>query len=138
MLGSGEVAYQMIYIDDLIDGILRCGTNEGAVGKVYILTGDKPVTLNRLVEVIAEALSVSAPRLHVPVTPVYVAGFILELLCKPFGIHPPLYRRRVDFFRKTRSFDISKAETQLGFKPGTDLTTGIKLTADWYRENGYI
>ncbi len=138
MLGSGEVAYQMVYIDDLIDGILRCGTHEKAVGNVYILTGDKPVTLNRLVEVIAEALSVSAPRLHVPVTPVYVAGFILELLCKPFGIHPPLYRRRVDFFRKTRAFDISKAKNELGFRPQTELKTGVTLTAAWYTKNNLL
>ena len=138
MLGSGEVVYQMVYIDDLIDGFVRCGTDEKAVGNVYILTGDEPVTLNRLVQVIADALSVSAPRMRIPVTPVYIAGFMLELLCKPFGIHPPLYRRRVDFFRKTRCFDISKAKAQLGFKPRTDLKTGIKLTADWYRENGYI
>jgi nucleoside-diphosphate-sugar epimerase len=138
MLGSGEVMYQMIYIDDLIDGILRCGTHDSAAGNVYILTGDEPVTLNRLVRVIAEVLAVSPPRLRLPVTPVYVAGFILELLCKPFGVHPPLYRRRVDFFRKTRCFDITKAKTQLGFRPGTDLKSGIKQTIDWYCENGYM
>jgi nucleoside-diphosphate-sugar epimerase len=61
-----------------------------------------------------------------------------ELLCKPIGINPPLYRRRVDFFRKTRSFDISKAKKELGFHPKTDLRSGIKLTADWYREQGHL
>src|SRR5437867_13410228 len=125
-------------MEELVDGILRCGAIEEAVGKVYSLTGDKPVSLNRLVQVIAEALSVSAPRMHLPVTPVYVAGFILELLCKPFGIHPPLYRRRVDFFRKTRCFDVSKAKAELGFRPMTDLKTGVALTAAWYRENSLL
>jgi nucleoside-diphosphate-sugar epimerase len=49
-----------------------------------------------------------------------------------------LYRRRVDFFRKTRCFDISKARRDLGFHPKTDLKTGIGLTADWYREHGHL
>jgi nucleoside-diphosphate-sugar epimerase len=138
MLGSGEVIYQMIYIDDLIDGILLCGTKEQAQGKVYILTGEEPTTLNQLVQVIARALGVRPSRLHFPVTPVYVAGFICELLCKPLGINPPLYRRRVDFFRKTRCFDITKAKRELGFTPKTDLKRGIGLTVDWYRKHGYL
>ena len=138
MLGSGEVIYQMIYIDDLIDGILLCGTREEAIGRIYILTGREPTTLNQLVRVVAEVLGVRPPRLRFPVGPVYLAGFLCELLCKPLGINPPLYRRRVDFFRKTRSFDISKARRELGFWPKTDLRTGMKLTADWYRGNGHL
>jgi nucleoside-diphosphate-sugar epimerase len=138
MLGSGQVIYQMVYIDDLVDGILLCGTRAEALGKVYILTGAEPVTLNQIVRSIAAALDVPPPRLRFPVTPVYVAGLMCELLCKPFGIHPPLYRRRVDFFRKTRCFDISKAQREIGFQPKTDLHTGIRRTADWYRANGYL
>ena len=138
MLGSGKVLYQMIYIDDLIDGILLCGTHEKAIGNTYILTGEEPVTLNRLVHLIAEVLGVRPSRLRFPVTPVYLAGLLCELICKPLGINPPLYRRRVDFFRKTRSFDISKAKRDLGFKPKTELKTGIRQTADWYREYGHV
>src|SRR5919197_3741737 len=138
MLGSGEVVYQMIYIGDLIDGILLCGTREEAIGKVYILTGGEHTTLNQIVRVIAEVLGVRPPWLHFPVTPVYMAGILCEMFCKPLGINPPLYRRRVDFFRKTRCFDISKAKKELGFRPKTDLKTGIRLTADWYRQQGYL
>jgi nucleoside-diphosphate-sugar epimerase len=138
MLGSGEVLYQLIYIDDLIEGILLCGRKENAIGNVYILTGTEPATLNQLVRVIAEVVGVSPTRLRFPVTPVYAAGLVCELVCKPFGINPPLYRRRVDFFRKTRSFDISKAKRELGFEPKIDLPTGIGLTATWYRSEGLI
>lgn len=138
MLGSGKVFYQMIYIDDLVDGILLCGTREKAISNVYILTGEEPTTLNQLVRLIAEVLGVPPPRWHFPVTPVYVAGFMCELLCKPLGINPPLYRRRVDFFRKTRCFVISKAKRELGFTPKTDLKTGIGLTVAWYRNHGYL
>lgn len=138
MLGSGKVLYQMIYIDDLVDGILACGTADNAIGNVYILTGEAPITLNRLVHTIAEVLGVEPTWLRFPVTPVYVAGFLCELLCKPFGINPPLYRRRVDFFRKTRSFDTSKAKAELGFSAKTDLRMGLGRTAEWYSANGYL
>jgi nucleoside-diphosphate-sugar epimerase len=138
VLGSGKITYHFVYIDDLIDGVLLCGTEAKSVGRIYILAGEAPVTLNRLVEVIAETLGVSAPTLRFPVTPVYLAGYVCELLCKPFGINPPLYRRRVDFFRKNRAFDISKARKDLGFNPRTNLPTGIRLTAQWYQKNGLL
>ena len=138
MLGSGGVAYQMIYIDDLVEGIFRCGTRKEAVGNVYILTGEEPTTLNRLVATIAEVLKVQPPRLRFPVTPVYLAGYLCELIFKPMGIHPPLYRRRVDFFRKTRAFDISKARRELDFLPRTEMKTGLAHTTGWYYANGHL
>jgi nucleoside-diphosphate-sugar epimerase len=138
MLGSGQVLYQVVYIDDLIEGILLCARNENAIGKTYILTGDEPATLNQLVKVIADAVGVRCTRLKLPVMPVYLAGAVCELICKPFGINPPLYRRRVDFFRKTRSFDISKAKTEFGFEPRVDLRNGISRTAAWYRQEGLL
>jgi nucleoside-diphosphate-sugar epimerase len=134
MLGSGKVLYQLIYIDDLINGIVLCGTEAHALGNVYILTGQEAVSLNHLAQTIADVLAVAPPRLHFPVTPVYVAGMICETICKPLGVNPPLYRRRVDFFRKTRSFDVSKAMRELGFKPRIDLQTGLSLTARWYQK----
>lgn len=138
MIGSGEVRYQVIYIDDLIDGILLCARTERAIGNVYILTGNEPATLNQLVRTIAQVLGVRPTRLRVPFAPVYLAGFICEVICKPFGIDPPLYRRRVKFFSNTRWFDISKAKAQLGFEPKTDLRTGLDRTAKWYYEQGLL
>jgi dihydroflavonol-4-reductase len=138
MLGSGEVLYQLIYISDLIDGIFLCGTRDEAPGNIYILTGNQPVTLNVFVRNIAEALDVPPPCLHFPVTPVYLASFACDWLCRPLGIHPPLFPRRMDFFRKTRSFDISKAKNELAFHPKTDLKTGIQLTVESYRKGGWL
>ena len=138
MLGSGQVLYQVVYIDDLIEGILLCARNDKAIGKTYILTGDEPATLNQLVRVIAEAVGVRSTRLRFPVMPVYLAGALCELICKPFGINPPLYRRGVEIFRKTPSFGISKAKSELGFEPRVDLRSGINRTAAWYRQEGLL
>jgi len=138
MLGRGTIQYQLVFIDDLIDGIIRCGTHENAVGNVYLLTGDAPVTLNDLVRLIANVLQVPPPRWRFPVAPVYAAGFLCELLCKPLKIDPPLHRRRVDFFRKTRAFDISKAKRELGYQPRFGLPCGLMRTVEWYRSTGLL
>ena len=138
MIGSGEVLYHFTYIDDLVDGILLCGNKEESIGRVYILAGNEYVTLSTLVSLIADALKVSLPKRRIPFWPVYAASYLCELACKPFGLEPPLYRRRVDFFRKDRAFDTSRARRELGFYPQVDLKTGVYRTAEWYKEQGYL
>ena len=63
---------------------------------------------------------------------------LCEAVCVPFGIEPPIYRRRVDFFTKSRAFDITRARTELGFAPRVGLRDGIGRTLEWYREHGWI
>ena len=71
MLGSGDVPYQMIYIDDLLNGICLFGESEHCVGRTYILSNDSPVALKRPVEMIADRLDVPRPWSSLPFTPVY-------------------------------------------------------------------
>jgi nucleoside-diphosphate-sugar epimerase len=138
MIGSGEVLYQMVYVEDLVDGILLCGSSDKAPGEVFILTGDRPYTLNKIAQAIAETLGVELSTFRIPATPVYVAGALCELVCRPLGLSPPLFRRRVDFFRKTRAFSIEKARRELGFSPKVDLREGLQRTANWYQEQGLL
>jgi len=59
-------------------------------------------------------------------------------VCVPLGIEPPLYRRRVDFFTKSRAFDISRARAELGYAPRVGLDEGIRRTLAWYRRQGWL
>ena len=77
--------------------------------------------------------SVPPPRLHLPVWPFWTAAPLCEAVCTPLGIEPPLYRRRVDFFTKSRAFDISRARAELGYAPAVGLREGIRRTLAWYR-----
>ena len=51
---------------------------------------------------------------------------------------PPLYRRRVDFFTKSRAFSIEKARRLLGYRPEVRLADGIRETMDWYVAHDYL
>jgi nucleoside-diphosphate-sugar epimerase len=134
MLGSGEGFYHLTYIDDLVEGFRLCGEVPAASGRTYLLAGPRYTTLNQLVALIARELQVTPPRLHLPVWPFWTAGLLCEGVCIPLGIEPPLYRRRVDFYTKSRAFDTTRARTELGFAPEVDLEAGIRRTAQWYRE----
>jgi dihydroflavonol-4-reductase len=138
ILGDGRIFYHLTYIDDLIEGFRLCGEVPQAANRTYILAGNEVRTLNELVRLIADAAEVPPPRLHLPVWPVWLAGAACEAICAPFNIEPPLYRRRVDFFTKSRAFDISRARTELGYAPSIPLHDGIRRTLEWYRREGWL
>src|SRR5690606_36634490 len=126
------------YIDDLVEGFRLAAAIPEAAGRTYIIAGGEVTTLNRLVAIIAEEAGVPPPRLRLPVWPVWAAGAACEAVCRPLGLEPPLYRRRVDFFTKSRAFDIARARAELGFAPAVGLREGIRRTLAWYREKGWI
>jgi nucleoside-diphosphate-sugar epimerase len=138
ILGSGEIYYHLTYIDDLVEGFRLCGEHPAAANRTYILAGGEVTTLNELVALIADVAGVPPPTLHLPVWPFWMAGALCEAVCAPFGIEPPIYRRRVDFYTKSRAFDITRARQEIGYAPRVGLRDGITRTLDWYRQHGWI
>jgi nucleoside-diphosphate-sugar epimerase len=138
VLGAGRIFYHLTFIDDLVEGFRLCGEVPAAAGRTYILAGGEVTTLNELIARIAQAADVQPRNLHLPAWPFWLAGAACEALCAPLGIEPPIYRRRVDFFTKSRAFDITRARQELGYAPKVSLREGIERTLAWYREEGWL
>jgi nucleoside-diphosphate-sugar epimerase len=137
-LGSGQIYYHLTYIDDLVEGFRLCAEHPKAAGRTYILAGAEVTRLNELIALIAESAGVAPPRLRLPVWPFWAAGALCEALCVPLGIEPPIYRRRVDFYTKSRAFDISRARAEIGYAPQVTVKDGIRRTLEWYRRHGWL
>lgn len=138
MIGDGNVYYHLTYVEDLVNGIALAGEKQEALGEVITIGGSEYVTLRELVAKIARALQCPVPNGKIPVWPVWLAALICELTFKPLGFQPPLYRRRLDFFLKSRAFDITKARRLLGYEPKVSLDEGLRLTAEWYKQHGWL
>jgi nucleoside-diphosphate-sugar epimerase len=138
LLGDGSPRFQMVYVDDLIEGFRLAGEQPNAVGRTYIITGAEAPSLRDLVDEIADVAQVQPPRLRLPVWPFWLLGAACEAVCVPFGIEPPIFRRRVKFFTSNRWFDTSRAQRELGFAPQVPLREGLQRTLESYRRLGWI
>ncbi|MBI3932433.1 MAG: NAD-dependent epimerase/dehydratase family protein [Acidobacteria bacterium] len=138
VVGSGAAFYHPVYVDDLVRGFLLALERPEAVGEAFILAGPGYVSQNELAAVIARATGGRVLPFHVPAWPLQLAGALCEAACVPFGIEPPLHRRRVDFWTKSRAFTIEKAHRLLGYAPVVGLEEGIARTAASYREAGWL
>jgi nucleoside-diphosphate-sugar epimerase len=131
IFGDGRTLRHPIYVSDAVRGLELCGEKDGVTGQVYIIAGERPVTVETLARMIAEVLEVRPPALRLPIALGKVAGHTLQLAFRPLGRQPPFSRRSVDFFLKDNAYDISKAKRELGFQPRVDLRTGLIATLHW-------
>ncbi len=105
---------------------------------IVLGSGEEVLTLNALLSTISELMNVSNKKIHLPAWPFQMAGTICERICIPLNIDPPIYRRRVDFFTKSRAFSIEKAQNILGYEPKTSIHEGLFKTLQWYEQKDLI
>ena len=130
--------YHLIHVEDLVAFMLHAAQQEQTKGEVYICGNDSAISFKNMVSTIAERLNKKAKFLRMPVTPFFILGDICEAICKPLNIEPPIYRRRVAFFTKDRSFDTKKMRDQAGFECKYSNEEGLKLLCDWYQDQGWL
>jgi nucleoside-diphosphate-sugar epimerase len=137
-LGRGEALYHPCYIDNLVDALILAAEKDDARGQAYLIADERYVPIKELVTAIARELNIDLKLTFVPFWPAYAVAAAVELAYKPLPAEPPIFRRRLDWFRQNRAFDITKAKRELGWQPRVDLETGLRRTAEWYSEQGII
>jgi dihydroflavonol-4-reductase len=138
IVGSGRAFYHPVYIEDLLDGYELALERPQAVGEAFIIAGPRYVSQAELAALVARHTGGRVLPVRIPAAPLQFLGDLCEAVFVPFGLEPPLHRRRVDFWTKSRAFSIGKARQVLGYAPRVDVDEGIARTAAWYREAGWL
>lgn len=137
-IGSRPVWMHPIYIDDLSEGLLRCGYHPAAAGECFHLAGREPVSLAELAAAIARAGGTRVPDRHIPLLAAHAVALFGDALPAKLRRAAPLTRSRLDFLTHSRVYDVTKAQRMLDFEALTDLGTGAAMTIAWYRNEGFL
>ena len=129
LIGNGKTNLHWVMVDDLARAFRLAGEKTEINNEVFIIAGKESISMKKLFTEVGKAYGVKAPFLQVPALPVQLLGTVVETICKPLGIEPPIYRRRVDFFTKTRWFDWSKAKELLNYEPSRSFEEEVKSIA---------
>jgi nucleoside-diphosphate-sugar epimerase len=138
IIGSGLNRRQAIHVSDLVRGLLLAADSPAAIGETFVMAGEEILTTRDMVREVAGALGRPVPRWRVPMWPFLAAAVVMERTLPPFGIQPPLHRRRLDFFRKSFVFSTAKTRRVLDFTPRIPFASGALETAQWYRREKYL
>jgi len=138
IIGKGESLLHPTYVGDVIQAFLLCLDNDKAIGEIYFIAGEAPITVKELVAIIAEELNVPTPRVCIPQWLSYAGAGFMEMITRLLRLKEPLLTcSQVKFFTQHRAFDTSKAKRDVGYQP-VQLRQGLRQTIHWYQQNGYL
>lgn len=138
LIGNGKTLFHFIYVKDLARAFRLAAESDKVNGEVFIIAGDRPVSIRYVYETIAKHFNVDAPKFNIPFLPVYAASFLVNKFCVILGVEPPIHPRRVKFFVKTRAFNTAKAKELLGFESEKTFEDEVKIISEGYRKNAWL
>ncbi len=138
-LAGPDRMISIIYVEDLVDGILTAALASKARGQTYFLANPKPVVWREFVLEVARIAGCRSITLRVPMLAMRLAALAGDLLGKVRKT-PPLFRSEKLEEMKQIAWVCSpeKAYRDLQWRPGTSLSAAIEKTLGWYREHGWI
>ena len=136
IIGSGRNALPFVYVTDVVDGMLLAADQDRAIGGVFNLSTDQPLTQEELWYAIAQEIGARPPRLHVPYHALHALAFVAERWLTSGPQHQPLITRLgVKLFGTDNRHSIDKARRELGYAPQVGIREGIRLAASWYLQH---
>ncbi len=139
MIGDGKTLNHPVYVENLAELFELAASAPGAKGRVYLAGDDQPVTLTELVRGVAEALGTEVRIIRFPwYEAARLGASIVETVSKSMSMKPPVFRRRLSWYKTNRAFRIDRAKEELGYEPRINLKEGLARTAEWYRSAGYL
>ncbi len=133
---SKQVAF--VYATDLAEGLLLAGRSPEALGRMYYIASGIH-TMSEVVQAVCQALSMPPRMLHVPALLARLIGEVGKVRWAITGRPQIISRRKVrDMLHPWWTCSWSRARAELGYREAMGLTEGMRLTAQWYAENGWV
>lgn len=134
----GQGLFTPIFIDDLVDGVMAAATHPQAIGQIFHIGGESPVTTLEYFGYLSRMLGrIEAPRSAATAVAV-AAAEAARLVAKARGRHTELGRGVMMMLAKTRGVSNEKARRVLGWEPKVDLAEGMRQVEYWLRSQGHL
>ena len=139
VLGDGRQRRSMVYVDNLVDGVIAAELTDTPPGRGWWIADARPYEIVEIVETVRHALAdagldVADRQLRLPA----VAGRLAERADRVLQA-AGRYNAQIHVLGeldKTIACDISVATAELGYHPATDLATGMRRAVAWCLDRG--
>jgi len=139
VIGGGQQARSMAYVDNLVQGVVRANLVDTPAGRGWWIADARPYTVNEIVATVGRALadagySVTPPKVAMPALVGRLAEFA-DATLQRLG----RYQQQIHVLGemdKNIACDISGARQQLGYDPAVELYEGMQRSIAWCQSQG--
>ncbi len=131
VIGNGKFVLPFVYIDNLVEAIIRGIENQNAAGGVYNVVDPERVTKRDYMNRLVRRVHPRARSVYIPYCVLYAAVYVQEKLFSWMGRKPVLTRYRLNSSQKSILFDSSKLQRDLGWQPAVSFDEGAKNVVEY-------
>jgi nucleoside-diphosphate-sugar epimerase len=137
VVGFGTKYLNLIYVDDLVDLIIKTVERDHFPGKTYFVNDGQCYSLDSVLDTIATTLNKRSLKVRVPTSLALFVGLMNDVFVPPNKrlVTRDKVRELACQYWVCSSDNISRA---LGFKCRYTFKQGIAETIKWYRNQGYL
>lgn len=140
VLGDGSQRRSMVYVDNLVDGVLRAAAAVGVTGRAYWIADATPYRITDIVDTVRTALEEHGLTcrdtvLRLPAVVGTVAERADRVLQRAGRYQQQLHV--LGELRHTIAVDIAAARRDLGYEPEVALLDGMRRSVRWCLDQGY-
>ena len=133
LIDGGRHSASLIYVDNLVDGIILAATSDSGKGRIYQLRDDWDVTWKQYIRDLG-ALIGKKPLGSLPYAAARMLGAVMDLVCTPLKVRPPISRMAADITGRDNDVDTTLAQTELGWKTKIAYPEAMEKISAWVRE----
>lgn len=138
-LGFKKKYLSLIHVSDLVEGIYRASQTPVTDGEIYHLANNEIITISDFLSEIETAMNNKALPVKIPAIAIDIYAQVSELFAR--------FNKTIALVNKDKALEMKqdywlldneKAKHDLNFEPRISLSEGIRMTYQWYRDNGWL
>jgi len=134
VIGAGDQMRSMVYVGNLVDGVMRAELVRTPAGRGWWIADARPYAVGEIVETVGRALAaegfdVAPNRTRLPAIASHVAEAADALIQRSGRYHQQLHV--LGEMGKNIACDISVARAELGYDPAVALEEGMRRSIRW-------
>jgi dihydroflavonol-4-reductase len=130
-----DTGLNLVGVEDVAAGHLLA-LHQGRIGERYILGGDN-VSLQQMLGEIAGLSGRRAPRVKLPLWPLFPLARVAEAIAQVTGKEPFVTVDGLKMSKNRMFFTSAKAQRELGYSPAGHFTA-LQQALEWFGANGYL
>lgn len=134
LIDHGRYSASLIFVDNLVDGIILAGTLDPARGKTYQLRDDWDVTWRQYITDLGSLIG-KKPMGNVPYPVAHALGRVCDAVFTPLGVRPPLTRMAADITGRDNDVDNTLAKCDLGWKTRLTYQEALQKIGVWVMDH---
>lgn len=139
MIGRHDKRVSLVYVRDLVEGIILAGETDVSVGRTYFVSSEDDYSMRAVADLMAALMHRSLRTFAIPRSVAYGVALVAEGAAAVMRKPPVINRDKVaDLSQAFWICSIERARTELGYNPRVPLEEGLRETIAWYKSEGWL